>query len=427
MGTGRGAFDVEVRAVECTNCGAPLQAPASGGTVSCTFCGTSNVVSVRPADGGERPESAAEDVARLERLAAQVKSAVVDNPFDLSRPPTGVRPDAPTETLRAEYEQRKAQPDLAQLVSSQHALCWLASTLAERSLTEGDALRARATLETALDHLPDPGHRHLIRCRLAVLAARDGELKAAEGWLAECDPAAEVLALDTDYRLARAEVDLHRGSFSVALERIGDKLGKIPMMRTRERQSEPLRIIAQYRQGDLEGAETRLHALYYNDTMVLDVIRSSGLAPELVERYEAVQQAVEHRLRIMAPLAWVFSGLAAALATALLYLHRTGTITQGSQAVVIFVVSVIPLSVGMGLGIGATQRKGGIWWGAIFLGLLALVPVGGLIALGIFGASLLTPDQQKGVWYRRRAEQPLFFGLILVGILLLGLATLTSQ
>ncbi|HJL15500.1 MAG TPA: hypothetical protein RMH99_07595 [Sandaracinaceae bacterium LLY-WYZ-13_1] len=79
----------------------------------------------------------------------------------------------------------------------------------------------RAYLETAIELLPDEGHRHILRCLLARLAAGAGELDAAEEWLSPCHPEPVDLRMDTAYRLARATLAVTRGDHRVVLALLG--------------------------------------------------------------------------------------------------------------------------------------------------------------------------------------------------------------
>jgi hypothetical protein len=293
-------------------------------------------------------------------------------------------------------------------------LCWLATTIADRHAEAGEPLRARAALETALDLLPDAGHRHILRCQLAVLAAREGELQAAEAWLAECDPAPEVLALDTEYRLARVELDLHQNKTLLARERLGETEGKVPTADVRGPRERILRIVLQAKLGETQSATTKLRELSYVNDRVLDALRATRLAPELVAEQERHDAAVELRLVAMVPLSWSFIALTVAIGGAIIGLNVGGSLSA-VVAVVSFVALGPVLAVGVSLGVGATQRNGGIaWWPAV-LGLMACIPVGGLIIVAVVGIPTVV-GKVPGSRYRLRAELPLVVGLITIAI-----------
>jgi hypothetical protein len=85
--------------------------------------------------------------------------------------------------------------------TAQRRVYWLALCAAGTDFARS---HVRAVLETALERLPDAGHRHVIRCSLSSAATRAGDLAAAERWLLGCDPAPATLSLDSAYRSAVA-------------------------------------------------------------------------------------------------------------------------------------------------------------------------------------------------------------------------------
>jgi hypothetical protein len=95
---------------------------------------------------------------------------------------------------------------------NQKRVAWLAqlTTTGILDLTTNDPPRARAIRETALELLPDPGYKHLIRCALSRAACLQGDLASAEQWLAACDPYPGNITLDTDYRMSASYLHLAR-------------------------------------------------------------------------------------------------------------------------------------------------------------------------------------------------------------------------
>ncbi len=227
-------YDVRARVVECANCGAPLTVidPSSA---KCGFCGTHNQVTARPNDV-RGPLTPAQEVARLAQLKAQREHPVVGGVYDLTcLPPSLMFEGATVESVndlaalhRLWSHAKTVAPEGLQ---PQRALCWVAIHSA-RLLSKSDQHEgARAKLETALNHLPDPGHRLLIRAELCLEAIRRGELAAARGWLAECDPAPEVLELDSALRYATARACLAETNPARALSLIGDAPGAVPVQK----------------------------------------------------------------------------------------------------------------------------------------------------------------------------------------------------
>ena len=368
-----GTFDLLVRAVACSNCGAPLKVGVEGGTVVCEFCDTTNLVQTRPQEAEHQKPSAADEVARLARLAQQ-REAKVDNPFDMSTPPKGLSEDADDATLRAELGRILAKPDDETLAADEQRICWIAVTLADRAKDAGDPLRARAQLEGALDHLPDAGYRHLLRARLAVLAARSGEPAAAAAWLAGCDPAPEVLALDTVYRLARAELDLHAGRDDAARERLGTD--GIPYDSAYSNERTMLEAVLTKRAGDNVKAYESLELRTSLDPAFLERLRASGLSPELIEDYETTQATVAERMRWAVPVSWVFVLVTVGLAAFFAQLQQQGTLSP-VQAGLGYGAALLPLTLGSSLAVGMRSRDGGLYWLGLVGTCITYIPVAG--------------------------------------------------
>src|SRR5262249_21786680 len=89
--------------------------------------------------------------------------------------------------------------------------------------------KARAALETALDLLSDPGHRQLVRCRLAAEALAEGDLASAAGWLEGGDPAPDVIEIDSAIREVGARVKTAQGDFAGVLSLAGQRAGNVPV------------------------------------------------------------------------------------------------------------------------------------------------------------------------------------------------------
>jgi hypothetical protein len=116
----------------------------------------------------------------------------------------------------------------------------------------------RAVLETALERLSDDGHRHLVRCRLALEAIAEGDVPSAEGWLAECDPMPEVPELDSAYRRARAHVAATRGDGAGILGLVGREAGNMPVHPSQENAIRRLRIHGLDALGERDAADRAL-------------------------------------------------------------------------------------------------------------------------------------------------------------------------
>ncbi len=251
-------FDVEVRTLECSQCGAPMITGRGGGTVQCDYCKAQSQIAVRARHVVERRGSMADEVARRARLKAQLDAPLTGHAYDLTRTPLGMSSVSGLPALRKQWQRAKPQVDASD-AEAQRALCWLAFRLADALDREGQPLAERAVLETALDLLPDEGHRHLLRCRLAMEAIAEGDLDSAEGWLGECDPEPEVLELDSPYREAKARVCLRRQDFRGVLAVVGQKRGDVPIHSAHEAACDRLRAHSLESLGERDLADAELN------------------------------------------------------------------------------------------------------------------------------------------------------------------------
>jgi hypothetical protein len=94
---------------------------------------------------------------------------------------------------------------------------------------QGDEVRQRAIYETALDILPNPNHKQVMRCNLARAAIKAGDLAAAQVWMASCNPTPVDLEADTAYRGTYAAMATARGDFQNVLAALGPTVGAVPL------------------------------------------------------------------------------------------------------------------------------------------------------------------------------------------------------
>jgi hypothetical protein len=225
-------YDVTARVVECSNCGAPLTLHTAA-SVKCDFCGVLIRVGPRPHDG-RPPLTPAQEIARLAQLKAQQSHAIPGHIFDLSGLPpalmfAGATADARLDLVVLHRLWGHARAKADEGLEAQRALCWVAIHAARLLSVAGEYAGARARLETALNQLTDPGHRLLVRAELCLEAIKSGELAAARGWLAECDPAPEILELDSALRYASARICLAENDSARALGLVGAAAGALPV------------------------------------------------------------------------------------------------------------------------------------------------------------------------------------------------------
>jgi len=86
-------------------------------------------------------------------------------------------------------------------------------------------LRLQAGMfESALAVFTLPRHRQIMRGYLSRAATRDGDLDAAEAWLAPCDTRSDDLHTDSAWRISRAYLDTAREVWGDVLEALADDL-----------------------------------------------------------------------------------------------------------------------------------------------------------------------------------------------------------
>ncbi|MCA9639303.1 MAG: hypothetical protein KC492_01380, partial [Myxococcales bacterium] len=216
-------------------------------------------------------------------LKAQFDHPVPGHVYDMDSPPPRLAHQRVHNRMAsAEYaalwNQLRANSGPRDL-EDQRSLTWVAIRAATTFSETGRPREARAKLETALDLVEDSGLRHLLRCELALCAIRAGEAQAARSWLNECDPWAEVLELDSTFRMANARLALLEGKPQEALQHIGAAPGVVPLDASYEAHAKGIRAHA---------AELMGHAPVEMQESELKMLRNEQLAPgariQLVKR-----------------------------------------------------------------------------------------------------------------------------------------------
>lgn len=236
-------FDTLTRVIECAHCGAPLTGSEQT-QVRCAYCGVTNHVELRPREA-VKTLTPAQQIARMSALKAQFDHPVPGHVYDMDSPPPRLAHQRVHNRMAsAEYaalwSQLRAKPGPRDL-EDQRSLTWVAIRAATTFSETGRPREARAKLETALDLVEDSGLRHLLRCELALCAIRAGEAQAARSWLSECDPWAEVLELDSTFRMANARLALLEAKPQEALQHIGARPGVVPLDASYEQHAKAIR------------------------------------------------------------------------------------------------------------------------------------------------------------------------------------------
>ena len=260
---GHTAFSHELRLLICAHCGAALPATTSGGQTRCSYCGTLSVLAPRNEQADvahvQRPRTSEQD--RLQRLRLQDGRPLVP-PADLHHHLVGgwLPAERVPEVLR-EWSAARAEVAATRAPVSEQRLYFLTLFLMTPLGLAQDHVRQRAVIESATEVLSLPEYKLSLRCQLARLAARTGDLTAAEQWLRLVDPASESLQVDSEYRCTRAHVATARGDFHEVLRQLGSNALEIPIADTLDLLAGVLRANAFEKLGRLDLATAVLAGL----------------------------------------------------------------------------------------------------------------------------------------------------------------------
>ena len=232
-------YDYKVKTIECTNCGAPITGTLAGGRVTCEYCSAVLVISPRVRE--QRTATTIDEKTRIAGMWAQLEADHPSNPLRLQVPEglehidsmlrePASRP-AGLQAYRQEWERARqavagsASPGLAQTTG----LFRIATRLEMIYHQDGEHRRARAVLETALDLLPSPDQRDIVRCRLAREALRLGDTAAFAAWMRDVDPRSIRLEVDTEYRCSMALQALQQQDHDAVLGLLGANRAAVPL------------------------------------------------------------------------------------------------------------------------------------------------------------------------------------------------------
>jgi hypothetical protein len=106
----------------------------------------------------------------------------------------------------------------------------MTGSLSSYCVMHNDELRQRALFETALDVLPNPNHKQVMRCNLARAAIKAGDLTAGQAWMASCNPTPVDIEADSAYRTTYAAMATARNDFQSVLAALGPNVGAVPLV-----------------------------------------------------------------------------------------------------------------------------------------------------------------------------------------------------
>lgn len=277
------SFSYQTRVAMCEKCGAPLDVAVGGGHVQCGYCGVANELMPRDDNplAGVHSAGPANEQERFARLRAQDGKS--------SMPPEDIaglfqqgdlvewKVDEAVQIWQDTRRELRAAPSPA----AGERLMFLTMALSNHFSTKNDHARQRALFESGLDVASLPRHKQMLRAYLSRLAARQGDLQAAEQWLAPCDPQSDDLEMDSAWRLSRAFIDTARGDFQSVLAVLGRGLQDVPIMDSMEPLCILIRANALERVGEVATAAEHVAAL-----MMAGGGAGRRMVTDMVKRYQ---------------------------------------------------------------------------------------------------------------------------------------------
>lgn len=256
-------FSHDLRVLICPQCGGSVQTKPEGGIFQCSFCGVQMVLASRVEKPPEIVTEAPVDgeARRLEILRGQDGKPWL--------PPPSIRhlmrhgSLAPEKADEAVQEWQKARRELlaGPTPATAEMLHFLTMMLYQHYKRQKDDAKLRATVETASELLTDPRYVQDTRCMLARMAARGGDLKAAQEWLALCNPAPTDLFMDSTYRFTAAYLATRQGEWREVLRLLGDEIDAVPIADTYDASCGMMRANAVEKLRDVEKARRMIGQL----------------------------------------------------------------------------------------------------------------------------------------------------------------------
>jgi hypothetical protein len=225
------AFATDIRVLTCPQCGAPVKAAPSGGQVTCAYCHAQTVINARDDKPLAHVGPPVPEAGRMQSLWAQAQAygntrlppemvqLLAHGPLTPATFPQGL-------ALWQLYIQRAAAGDFR----ASELATLMTGSLSSFCVMHNDEVRQRALFETALDVLPNPNHKQVMRCNLARAAIKAGDLAAGEVWMASCNPTPVDLEADSAYRATYAAMATARGHFQNVLAALGPTVNAVPLV-----------------------------------------------------------------------------------------------------------------------------------------------------------------------------------------------------
>lgn len=179
-------FSHDIRILMCKNCGAPIEASPSGGTVPCSYCSAQNQLVSRKEEPLE-PAAAARQIdegQRLVMLRQQDGKPMVPPASLNSLLEGGGIAEWKVQEAVAVWQNTRKELESTSNYEAAERLLFLTIAMANYYSGKGERLQQRAMFESALEVFTLPRHRQMMRGYLARSAALEGDVGAAERWLA---------------------------------------------------------------------------------------------------------------------------------------------------------------------------------------------------------------------------------------------------
>ena len=222
-------WDPAWRATLCASCAGPFEVPEAGGRVTCPSCGAAHELPPRELKR-LRFEAPTDEARRLELLRGQEGKPLLPPPEFAPLADGGELPEWKVDEAWSAWQGARRESRATGDAAAGDRLAFLTLLLQNRSADlPPDAPRKRAMQESALEALTLPRQRQLFLARLARSACRAEDRRSAEAWLALCDPRADDLFADSEWRLTRAYIDTFRRDWPAVLRVLGAAAGELPI------------------------------------------------------------------------------------------------------------------------------------------------------------------------------------------------------
>lgn len=253
-------FSHDVRVVMCKNCGAPIEVSTAGGSAPCSYCGAQMQL-IQRKDEPVEPAAAAQQMSEAQRLVMlqqQDGKPMVPPASIQSLLQGGQLPAWKVQEAVAVWQATRQELESSSNYDAAERLLFLTMILSNHFSEQESRLHQRAMYESALEVFTLPRHRQMMRCYLARNAALEGDLQAAEQWIAPCNPRSEDLQSDSAYRVTRATIDTARRDFNAVINVLGREFHSVPIMDAMDAMAVVLRASAWEQLGHVDVASQQI-------------------------------------------------------------------------------------------------------------------------------------------------------------------------